>query len=150
MKHSSLAFAISLLCAASTIHAAPTEIELTDDILVPDTIRFGLNLGADSYHSGAVLTKMRVVENFEGAQLRQCHFGPISAEDGVSTWYTGKHGDWDKFALDGEIVLLSGPQQWQRRKVSKITTHEFLHKGKPTPARFFLFDKPITPLPTKG
>lgn len=45
-------------------------IELTDRVLVQDTVRFGINLGGDAYYSGAALVKKRVQENFEGTSYR--------------------------------------------------------------------------------
>ena len=136
---------IAVLYTALTSHAAPTEIKVSDTVLVADTIRLGINTSGDNYFSGSVLTKMRIVENFEGLLLRQCHFGPISSSEGVSTYFKAG-GDWDKIALDGEIVLLSGPQQWERRKVVKVTTRPYEQSGKTKHARFFVLDKPITPL----
>ena len=90
----------------------------------------GINLGEDSPYSGATLTKIRAVENFEGALLRQCHFGPISSADGMSTWFGCVGRDWDIFALSNDVVLLSGPQQWERRKVVEVLEREFMQGGK--------------------
>ena len=78
----------------SLLQAAPTEITISDDILVADTIRLGVNFTDDTYFSGAVLTKMRIVENFEGALFRRCHFGSFISEDGVATWFGKKGNNW--------------------------------------------------------
>ena len=145
LKRLPTAIIIVGLCTIFTCYGAPTEIKISDKVIVPNTVRLGINMTGDNYFSGAVLTKMRIVENFEGALLRQCHFGPISSADGVSTYFRDG-GAWDQFALDGEIVLLSGPQQWERRKVVKVTKRPYEQGGKTKQARFFVLDKPIIPL----
>ena len=65
-----------------------TVMELTDSILVENTVRFGINLGGDTYYSGAVLAKNRAQENFEGTTYRQCHFGPTQDEYGATSWFS--------------------------------------------------------------
>jgi hypothetical protein len=80
---------------------------------------------------------MRIVANFEGALLRQCHYGPISTDKGVTTWFNDKFGDWDEILLGGEMIILSGPQQWERRKIIKVSELPFEKKGKPAHARLF-------------
>jgi len=39
------------------VRLGATVVELTDTVLVEDTVKFGINLGGDTYYSGAVLTK---------------------------------------------------------------------------------------------
>ena len=48
------------------------EISITDKVLVKDCVRFGINLGGDTYYSGAALLKKRSTRNFEGTSFRQC------------------------------------------------------------------------------
>ena len=149
-KHLSKLVGLAILCTTLSAHAAPTEITISDDVLVANTKRIGINLTGDNYFSGSVLTKMRITENFEGALLRQCHFGPISSEEGVASYFGDKYGDWDEILIGGNLILLSGPQQWERRKIVKIEGRPYEQKGTTKQARFFVVDKPITPLESKG
>ena len=126
-----------------------TTIELTDNVLVKDTSRFGINLGGDAYYSGAALVKDRARENFEGTSFRRCHFGPGSGTDGASTWFGGGSG-WEAILEGGTYTVLSGPSRWTTGKIKGITTRQFKHQGKMKPFRYFLFDKTIKPLPTNG
>lgn len=64
-----------------------TTVRITDQVLVADCDRLGINLGGDAYYSGAALVKNRIQANFEGTSYRQCHFGPVWTENGCSTWF---------------------------------------------------------------
>ena len=66
--------------AAQAAGTDTTTIRITDRVLVEDCSRFGINLGGDTYYSGAALMKNRVEESFEGTSYRQCHFGPVWKE----------------------------------------------------------------------
>ena len=62
--------AIMALTATAVHGAEPTVIRITDKTLVEETAPFGINLGGDAYYSGAVLTKLRAHETFEGTTYR--------------------------------------------------------------------------------
>ena len=55
-------------------------IQTSEQVLVADCTRLGINVGGDTYYSGAALVKKRVCENFEGTSYRQCHFGPLLSD----------------------------------------------------------------------
>ena len=141
-----LFFAAAVFGTALLAQGKSTVIKITDEVVVADTVRLGMNLGEDTDFS-ATLTKVRSVENFEGTLLRQIHFGPFTDTDGMGTWF-GAVGstDWDAFALNHEAVILSGPQQWERRTVVEITERE--QDGQKR--RFFRFDKPIETPPANA
>ncbi len=143
---------IAILTAATAAvapAAEPATITLTDKVLVKDTSRFGINLGGDAYYSGAALVKLRARENFEGTSFRRCHFGPASAKGGAFTWFGGG-SDWGKILADGTYTVLSGPQRWTTGKIKEITTRQAEHQGNMKPFRFFVWDKPLKPLPDRG
>ena len=148
MKQNKILLLTALTAMTLQSVAAPTVIQMTDEVLVPNTVRLGINLGENSPSSGATLMKLRAVENFEGTLLRQCHYGPLSETDGMSTWF-GVKGDthWDEFSLNREAVLLTGPQQWERRKIVGI---EERNDPKGKTFRFFKFDESIEAVPANS
>jgi alpha-L-arabinofuranosidase len=135
---------------AAAADADVTTIELTDKVLVKDTIRFGINLGGDAYYSGAALVKDRARENFEGTSYRQCHFGPAGGTDGSSSWFGAGGGDWEKLLAGASYTVLSGPSKWTSGRLKGVTTRPYKHQGQMKPFAYFLFDKTIEPLPAGG
>ncbi len=127
-----------------------TVIEMTDKVLVTDTVRFGINLGGDTYYSGAALVKDRARENFEGTSYRQCHFGPGSDSEGASTWFGSQYGDWDKILVGAKYTILSGPSRWTTGTLKGISTKPFMHQDAMKPSRYFQFDQAIEPMPANG
>ena len=148
------AIAAVFLAIALASHALAqpdvTVIEITDKVLVEDVVRLGINLGGDTYYSGAALVKKRAQENFEGTSYRRCHFGPGSDEHGASTWSSGKWGDWDTILKGGKFTLLSGPSAWTTGTVMDITTKKFMHGQQLKDFRYFVFDKTVKPMPFNG
>jgi len=137
------------LAPPSARAAEPTTIELTSNVLVKDTIRFGINLGGDAYYSGAALVKDRARENFEGTSYRRCHFGPGSGADGAATWFGGG-SDWDRILAGGRYTVLSGPSKWTSGAIKEITTRQYKHEGRMKPFRFFVWGRELAPLPRGG
>lgn len=118
-------------------------IKITDEVLVEDTKRLGINLGDDAYYSGAALVKDRARENFEGTSYRQCHFGPMQDEQGITTWFKD-WGDWDKQVLPGaRFTILSGPAKGSSGTIKKVETRQVKHKGKMEDFRYFVFDRKL-------
>ena len=120
-----------------------TTIRLTDEVLVEDTMRLGINLGGDAYYSGAALVKKRARNNFEGTMYRTCHFGPGSDTDGVSTWFTPRD-PWRELIIGGKYTILSGPSKWSQGSVRNIGTREYRHQGQTKSFDHFLLDRPLT------
>ena len=135
-----------LQCLASAAVLADdsvTTIRLTDEVLVQDTMRLGINLGGDAYYSGAALVKKRARANFEGTMYRTCHFGPGSDAEGVSTWFTPRD-PWRELIIGGKYTILSGPSKWTQGTVRDIGTREYRHQGQMKPFDHFLLDRPLT------
>ena len=134
-------------CAAQDV----TTVRITDEILVPDCDRLGINLGGDAYYSGAALVKKRVRANFEGTSYRQCHFGPVWTENGCSTWF-GVPDAWREFLLDGNgrYTILSGPSKGTTGVIRGIRKIAYDHQGKTVQQDFFVLDKVIEPADANG
>jgi len=140
----------ALSVQARTGPASQTVVELTDEVLVADTVRFGINLGGDTYYSGAVLTKNRAQENFEGTSYRQCHFGPTQDEHGATSWF-GQPQWWrDLMTEHGYYTILSGPAKGARGKIRAIGTKQAMHQGKMQDFMYIEFDRKVKPGPPNG
>jgi alpha-L-arabinofuranosidase len=144
---------IAAICVffCAGLHAGQaTRIELTDKVLVKDTIRFGINLGSDTYYSGAVLLKKRSQQNFEGTIYRQCHFGPSQDEHGATSWFRQPQWWQDLMVKHGYYEILSGPAKGIRGKIKAISTKKEMHNGKPEDFMYIEFDKQVPPGPPNG
>jgi len=150
-------FAVLCVCALGSSAVAQdvdtlspdqlTTIRLTDNVLVEDCSRFGINLGGDAYYSGAVLVKKRVRCNFEGTSYRQCHFGPVWKKNGASTWF-GVPDPWRKILVgNGTYTVLSGPARWTSGAIRDVTTVPYEHQGEMIEQDFFVFDREIPETP---
>ncbi len=135
-----LAWAAPALAAEDAI-----TVRLTDDVLVADTVPFGINLGGDAYYSGAALTKRRAAETFEGTTYRQCHFGPVNDARGATTWFR-LNDDWRRMMAEGgRYTILSGPARWTTGRIKAISTRKARHKGKMEEFMYFQYDREVTP-----
>ncbi len=126
-----------------------TTITITDRVLVEDCIRLGINLGGDTYYSGAALVKKRTRQNFEGASYRQCHFGPLQDESGAATWFRVSDV-WKEILVGGKYTILSGPSKGTTGTIVDITTKKLKHEGQLKDFSYFVFDKPVAPGPPNG
>ncbi len=137
--------AIVALTAATVRGAEPTVIRITDKTLVEETVPFGINLGGDAYYSGAVLTKLRTHETFEGTTYRQCHFGPVNDAHGAATWFR-LNDDWKQMMLDGgRYMILSGPSRGNAGRIKGISTRRAEHQGEMKEFMYFEYDRQLTP-----
>ena len=127
-----------------------TVVQLTDTVLVKDTIRFGINLGGDTYYSGAVLTKKRAQQNFEGTTYRQCHFGPSQDEYGATSWFRQPQWWQQLMAEHGYYTILSGPSKGTKGKIKAISTKKAMHEGTMKDFMYIEFDKNVKPGPPNG
>ena len=123
-----------------------TTISLERKTLVQDCSRLGLNLGGDTYYSGAALVKKRTTENFEGVSYRQAHFGPVQDARGATTWF-GVSPSWKEALVGGRYTILSGPSKGVTGRIAEISTKQADHNGKPRDFPYFVFDKPVEPGP---
>jgi hypothetical protein len=119
-----------------------TTIRLTENVLVEDTMRLGVNLGGDAYYSGAALVKLRTRENFEGTMYRRCDYGPGVDETGVSTWFSPRD-PWRELIIGGRYTILSGPSKGMTGIVQAIETREYMHEGRMKPFDHYVLDKPL-------
>lgn len=119
-----------------------TIIQLRDRVLVRDCRRLGINLGGDTYYSGAALVKARTSQNFEGTSYRQCHFGPLQDEQGAATWFRVSD-EWKKVLTGGRFTILSGPNRGASGTITDITTRKIRHKGQLRDFPYFQFDRPL-------
>ena len=126
-----------------------TIVRLTNRVLVPDTMRLGINLGGDTYYSGAALVKMRTRFNFEGTMFRQCHFGPGSDERTVATWFR-PNDTWRRILTGGSYTILSGPGKGMTGTVLDIIDKPYRHEGQNKPFASFVLDKQIPTTPRIG
>ncbi|MCX8038289.1 MAG: hypothetical protein N3D11_14770 [Candidatus Sumerlaeia bacterium] len=122
-----------------------TTIEITGNVLVRDTVPFGINLGGDAYYSGAAVVKKRVEENFEGTLYRQCHFGPVQDETGATTWFGRVGSAWDEILQGGQFTILSGPAKGTTGTIRAITTKRAVNRGEEQDFRYFVFDRKVAP-----
>ena len=151
LKHAIIAVAIFVFICTALSAGQATRIELTDKVLVEDTVRFGINLGGDTYYSGAVLVKKRSQQNFEGTSYRQCHFGPSQDEHGATSWFRQPQWWQDLMVEYGYYEILSGPAKGTRGKIKAITTKKVMHQGKLEDFMYIEFDKQVPPgLPNGG
>ncbi len=141
----------ALVCSgAKASQADDIVVEMTDTVLVKDTIRFGINLGGDTYYSGAVLTKKRAQENFEGTLYRQCHFGPSQDEFGATSWFRQPQWWQEMMTEHGYYTILSGPAKGTYGKIQSIGTKEVMHQNKMQDFMYIEFDKEVEAGPPNG
>ncbi len=115
MKHAIIAAAICFIICTALPAGQATRVEITDKVLVEDTVRFGINLGGDTYYSGAVLVKKRSQQNFEGTSYRQCHFGPSQDEHGATSWFRQPQWWQDLMVEHGYYEILQGTTKFTDR-----------------------------------
>ncbi len=146
------AFAWVICLAAPVVGAEqPTVVRITSKVIVKDVSRFGINLGGDAYYSGAALTKLRSVANFEGTTYRQCHFGPVQDAHGATTWF-GFDKPWarswkDLLLRHGRYTILSGPSKGVSGRIAGISTKKVKHQGRLKDFTYIQFDKTVKPGP---
>jgi len=143
--------AIGVASSASAETPSATTIRITPKVLVKDVSRFGINLGGDAYYSGAALTKLRSVANFEGTTYRQCHFGPVQDEHGATTWF-GFDSPWarswrDLLLKHGQYTILSGPSKGVAGRIAGISKKKVMHQRRMKDFTYIEFDKAAKPGP---
>ncbi len=140
-----------LLCwmgCAVAMAADVTTVEMTDDVVVADISRLGINLGSDLLWDGGILVKKRVQENFEGSLYRQCHKGELF-EDGFATYQTPPFAVWKRIGQaelwkGADVTVISGEQKGEKRTVTEVQTRVVsINPNRPQQKEciFFVFDK---------
>ncbi|HDN27020.1 MAG TPA: hypothetical protein ENG03_08000 [Thioploca sp.] len=128
--------------------AQTTTIEITDEVLVPDTLPLGINLGGDSYYGPGVLLKVRDAENFEGTSYRQTHEGTLF-EDGFASCLAKlsfyEETGWAELMRNGgQYTLISGPAKWTTGNIAAVSSRTTTCWRKEVEALFFAFETNIS------
>jgi len=137
-----IAFSSQEACNASDIIV----VRITDRVLVEDCTRLGLNIGGDTYYSGAVLMKKRACFNFEGTSYRQCHYGAVQDGRGLVSWCP-VFEDWRRILIGGRYTILSGPAKGATGVIKDITTRKVERRGRVLDKPYFVFDRTVPPSP---
>ena len=139
--------------------AQTTTIEITNEVLVSDTIPLGINLSGDTYYGPNVMLKVRDAENFEGTSYRQAHEGTLFEDGFASCWGRlpryEETGWADLMRHGGQYTLISGPAKWTTGKITAVSSRTITCWRKEVEALFFAFDTKIslpdqTPIPGMG
>jgi len=87
-----------------------TVVEVTDEVLVPDICRFGVNLGDDSWHDGSVLVRERILHGgFEGVIHRHLTFGPGGDAWSYFDWFSP--AEWQGLFTGARCRFVTGPRK---------------------------------------
>ena len=125
-------------------------ITVTDEPLIQDISRFGINLGTGSPQA---LSRVRCM-NFEGMRYRQSHIGVLHTNSFVS--FNGKlDGNpkdykatgWADLVVGSEATILSGPCAFQKVKIAKLEATDIKIWGKAKKGKQrvrFVFDENIS------
>ena len=158
--HVTVATDTAISASKSADIAETTTIEITNEVLVPDTIPLGINTTGDSYYGPGVMLKVRDAENFEGTSYRQTHKGTLFEDGFASCWeklagYEEK-GWADLMRNDGQYTLISGPAKWTTGQITEVSSRTVKcgNQGE-IEGLFFSFDTKIslpdhTPIPKMG
>jgi len=141
-----VALSAAAACAAEvTAPEDVTTVEITDRVLVADTMRLGINTSGDNYYSGAV-TKVRAAENFEGVRYRMISWGPDQDGNGIAVWFSPPKEAWE--AMKGKVryTLLGGPAKGETGIIKDISTKKIRDGRELT---YIVFEKPVPPSNSK-
>ena len=113
-----------LLLAPGTVLAQTLRLTVTDEVMVPDVRRFGINLGNDAWFEGSILTKERILHGgFEGVLYRQLTFGPGGSATTAYDWF--QLDKWQNVLLGAQSRFVTGPRAGPSTKVSGITSARY-------------------------
>ncbi|MFO8008613.1 MAG: hypothetical protein R6V05_12855 [Candidatus Brocadiia bacterium] len=121
-----------------------TTVRLTDQVIVEDTIRLGINTCGDNYWDSA-LTKMRVAENFEGVLYRMISWGPAQDEGGIFLWSKPAQEAWE--AMKGKVryTLLGPPAKYVSGVIEDMTIRRCEADPQKRDLLYVAFDKEVEP-----
>lgn len=139
-----IAAALWTLPAASAQPAAPaaaTVITVSDEVVTPKILRFGINLGDDASYDASILTKERISDSgFEGIIYREATFGPGGDANSYFDWFgTGAWGD----VIKGSTYwFVSGPRKGVKGKIVDVKQEVYAKRpDKKDPMPHYTFDK---------
>lgn len=143
----SLSPALSRVALADEVGAGRTVVTVTDEVLVPDCLPFGINLsyGNDSSYASPWV-KDRFRASFEGTTYRQCLTGYRRDETGISLWVATPR-PWQDIHTGAAFTIINGPAKGQRGTIREVTTKAFEHQGERN-FTYYLFDRSLPPFPT--
>jgi hypothetical protein len=129
-----VAAAMAALVAAGAGAENETTIEITDKVLVQDTIPFGINAPGPSWK--------RHVENFEGTMYRTITRGPVQDGKGLACWW-----DMEEALIGADFVVLNGPARGHRGKIRAVSTMK-IEDGRTI--TYLVFDREVPPSPPRS
>jgi hypothetical protein len=131
---------VTLAIGALAAQAADvTTVRITDQALVTDTIRLGINTCGDNYWDSAIV-KTRVAENFEGVRYRMITWGPVQDENGLATWFSPPKEAFE--AMKGKVRyrILGGPAKGATGVIKDFATKK-IRDGRTL--TYIVFDKTV-------
>jgi hypothetical protein len=132
---------LPMILVAPAIAAEPTPIRITDQVVVKDAIRLGINTGGDNYWDGSVV-KVRAAENFEGVLYRMISWGPELDENGLAVWFSPPKEAWDAMKGKVRFTLLGPPNKGVQGVIRDITTKK-IRDGRTI--TYLVFDRKVQP-----
>jgi len=121
-----------------------TTVEVTDNVLVEDTMRLGINTCGDNYWDSGIV-KVRAAENFEGIMYRMISWGPVQDENGVMLWFTPAEEAWE--AMKGRVryTILGGPAKGTTGLVKEVQWRVHERDQRKPKLAYVVFDKQVPP-----
>ena len=109
--------------------AEPTVVKITDTPIRKDLKRIGLNLGGDSYYSGSILLKERIVNGgFEGIEYRTLR--RMFGKNGDSFYASKKYYEsWAPVLEGADYIIINGPDKGKKGKILKVSREKWNKKG---------------------
>lgn len=125
----------------------PVAVTVTDEVLVEDVKRLGINLCADNYWDCAMLRK-RAVENFEGVRYRMCTWGPQMDEHGIYVWFRPSRDPKVLAAMKNTVryTILGGPDKGKTGLVKDIREQVCPADRQKRALCYIEFDREVQPL----
>ncbi len=119
-----------------------TTVRMTDEVVVPDTMRLGINTCGDNYWDSSIV-KVRVAENFEGVMYRFVSWGPQQDENGIFVWFAPAEEAWE--AMKGRVrwTLLGGPAKGMSGFINAVETKVCPADHQKRELCYISFDRPV-------
>ncbi|NLF39934.1 hypothetical protein GX586_10835, partial [bacterium] len=140
-------FAAYLLLCVSCAWSA-TQIAITDDIVVSNVSRLGINIGGNNYYDSPSM-KVTDTKNFEGISYRQCHEGTLFT-NGFGTWRTASNtyinSGWAALMVGGTYRILSGNAAGTTGTIIAVSNIYMMtwNTSQSNVVPFFVLDKPVS------
>ena len=120
---------------------APIVLAVSDDVVTPKIMRFGMNLGDDTSYDASILTKERVINGgFEGIIYREATFGPGGDANSYFDWFGT--GAWADLIKGSTYWFISGPRKGMKGTIVDVKQEPYAKRpDKPDPMPHYTFDK---------